>query len=103
MNDKRQSPGCNIDKPHLYALFTLPTINGDVTRRMQHATAIVEQRAPKRLAHGPKSNCIDEFSITGPETRPDMAYADLVCMNEGVGRKRQQWFWIAGFVGACPG
>src|SRR5262245_7219475 len=95
--------GREVGEPHLHALLTLPTINGDVTRRVENATAIVEQSPPKRLAHGAKCNCIDEFSITGPEPCPHMVIADRVCMNECVGRKREQWVRIAGSVGACPG
>jgi hypothetical protein len=94
--------GREVGEPHLHALFTLPAINGDVACCVQDSAAIVEQRAPKRLAHGPKRNCIDEFSITGPETCPHMAVADEVRINEGMGRKRQQWFWITGPVRACP-
>ena len=94
-----QLAGRNVGKPQLHALFTLPAVDGDVTRRMQDAASVVELSSSKRLSHGTKCNGIDEFSIAGPESCPHMAFADRVCINECVGRKRKQWFGVSGAVG----
>jgi hypothetical protein len=102
-NRAESGPLCSarrdVDKPQLHALFPLPAINGDVTSRMQYAAAIVEQSSPKRLAHGPKCDGIDEFSIAGPESRPHMALANRICISDCVSRKHKQWFRVTGAVG----
>jgi hypothetical protein len=94
-----QSAGRNVGKPQLHALFALPTVDGDMTCRMQDAASIVEQSSSKRLSHGPKCNGIDEFSIAGPESCAHMAFTDRICINECVGWKRKHWFWVTGAVG----
>ena len=94
-----QSARRKVGNPQLHALFALPAVDRDVTCRVQDAATVVEQSSTKRLAHGPKCDGIDEFSIAGPESCPHMAFADRICINECVGWKRKQWIRITGAVG----
>jgi hypothetical protein len=84
----------------LHALFALPTIDGNMTCRMQDAAAIVEQSPPKWLSDGSKCDGVDEFSIAGPESCTNMALPDGVRINKCVSGKRKQWFWITGAIRA---